>query len=66
MVMIAYSEYPEEAARLYESGATYVIMPHFLGSEHVLDMINGGVSIAEEKFLERRDKHLRYLQDRLK
>jgi hypothetical protein len=41
-------------------------MPHFLGSEHMLDMINGGVSIAEEKFLERRDKHLRYLQDRLK
>ena len=65
MVMIAYSEYPDEAARLYESGATYVIMPHFLGSEHVLDMINQSGSVTEEHFMHRRDKHLRYLQNRL-
>lgn len=64
MVVVVYSENPKQAAHLYERGATYVIMPHFLGGEQVLEMINGD-SIEEANFLPHRDRHLRYLQDRL-
>lgn len=64
MVVVVYSENPEEAAELYENGATYVIMPHFLGGEQVLDIINGD-SVKESDFLPHRDEHLRYIQKQL-
>jgi len=63
-VVVAFSEYPTEAAVLYENGATYVIMPHFLGSEHVMDIIDGD-EITDQNFFKHRDDHLRYLQSRL-
>jgi Kef-type K+ transport system membrane component KefB len=63
-VVVAFSEYPAEAAVLYENGATYVIMPHFLGSEHVMDIIDGD-EITDQNFFKHRDDHLRYLQSRL-
>jgi Kef-type K+ transport system membrane component KefB len=62
MVVVVYSENPQEAAQLYENGATYVIMPHFLGGEQVLDIINGD-SVEEADFLPYRDEHLRYIQN---
>lgn len=64
VIIVVYSEYAEKAARLYENGATYVIMPHFLGGEQVVEMLDGD-SFEETDFLPHRDKHLRYLQDRL-
>lgn len=64
MIIVVYSEHPKEAARLYENGATYVVMPHFLGGEQVVEMLAGD-SFEETDFLPHRDKHLRYLQDRL-
>jgi len=64
MVVVVFSERPAEAAVLYENGATYVIMPHFLGSEHVMDIIDGD-EITDQNFLSHRDEHLRYLQSRL-
>jgi len=64
IVIVAYSEYPDEAAKLYESGASYVIMPHFLGGDTVLSMLENR-PIDEESFRPQRDEHLRFLQDRL-
>ena len=53
----------EDALKLYEKGADYVIMPHFLGGEHVANMITDlrkrRVRLQEEK-----DKHIAHLKDR--
>jgi Kef-type K+ transport system membrane component KefB len=64
IVVVTYSEHPDEAAKLYENGASYVIMPHFLGGDKVLDMLKTQ-PVDESNFLPRRDKHLRYLQQQL-
>ena len=43
----------EDALKLYNSGASYVIMPHFLGGEHVSGLITGihqkKANLKEEK-----------------
>ena len=48
----------EDAARLYDHHATYVILPHLIGSEHVSAFLrtNGG---NREAFDSHRRKHLR-------
>ena len=49
-----------EASDLYAAGATYVIMPHFLGAEYAVDMITKhGINI--EAFRHEREKHLVHL-----
>lgn len=64
IIVVVYSEYPDKAATLYEHGASYVIMPHFLGNEHVLNMVDGN-EITDKNFFDHRDDHLRYLENRL-
>ncbi len=53
----------EQALKLYEKGADYVIMPHFLGGEHVSKLITKmrkhKVKIKDEK-----KRHIRHLEDR--
>ncbi|MDD5039816.1 MAG: cation:proton antiporter [Patescibacteria group bacterium] len=39
-IMTAYSNW--EARRLYDKGANYVILPHFLGGKHVASLIKDG------------------------
>ena len=49
--------------KLYNQGATYVIMPHFLGGHHASTLIEKyGFNV--NKFLEQKIVHLEYLQDR--
>jgi len=51
----------EEANTLYDKGATYVIMPHFLGGSHASMMINKhGLNLNE--FLDEKKKHLKQLK----
>ena len=53
----------EEALRLYKAGADYVILPHFLGGEHVGDIISKHrkrkIDLKEHK----RD-HIKHLEER--
>lgn len=49
-----------EANNLYEQGATYVVIPHYLGAKHIVNLISkAGLDSAE--FKEEREKHLEYL-----
>ena len=53
----------DEAIRLYKEGATYVIMPHFLGGHHI------GTMIEDEEqnfgmFLKQKIAHLEYIKKR--
>lgn len=60
-VFVCAAETAEEASELYEQGASYVMMPHYIGSEKISTFIkNKGLSKSE--FKKFREKHLAYLQ----
>lgn len=52
---------PLEAAKLYEAGASYVILPHYIGSEQVSAFISNS-GLSKEAFKKQRKKHLDYLE----
>lgn len=54
-----------EAERLYEEGATYVIMPHFLGGKHFSTMIEKN-RLSMNKFLKEKISHIEHLNNRKK
>ncbi len=53
----------EEALELYNKGADYVIMPHFLGGEHVSGLVTQ-LRNRKLKLHEEREKHLHHLRER--
>ena len=61
--VIATAHQIDEALKLYESGADYIIMPHFLGGQHASMIIEqSGVDV--ENFVEHKIRHLNELQQR--
>jgi Kef-type K+ transport system membrane component KefB/Trk K+ transport system NAD-binding subunit len=52
-----------EAERLYVEGATYVIMPHFLGGKHFSTMIEKN-KLSMSKFLKVKISHIEHLKHR--
>jgi Kef-type K+ transport system membrane component KefB len=62
-IIIVLSHYIKEAEELYDRGATYVIMPHYLGARHAANMIARlETNVAE--FEDEREKHLTYIRKR--
>lgn len=53
----------EEALNLYDHGASYVVMPHFLGGEHVSGLISG-VRKGKARLREEKKKQVISLQER--
>ncbi len=53
----------DEALRLYDLGADYVILPHFLGGEHVSHLI-GRVGKKKLKLHEEKKRHIEDLKER--
>lgn len=53
----------DSALKLYEAGASYVILPHFLGGEHVSHLIDR-VGKKKIKLEEEKKKHIEYLKER--
>lgn len=63
-VVICHADNANQAAELYEYGASYVMVPHYVGSERMSQFIRrSGLSKAE--FKKYREKHLAYLQHHL-
>lgn len=60
-VVIMHTDDPLEAAKLYEAGASYVILPHYIGSEQVSTFIAKS-GLSKEVFKKQRKKHLDYLE----
>ena len=52
-----------EAMKLYDAGATYVLMPHFLGGHHVAAMIEE-YRLNLNKFLKEKIAHIEHLKKR--
>jgi Kef-type K+ transport system membrane component KefB len=56
-VFICHAGDYNEAAELYDHGAAYVILPHFIGSEHMSMFLNRN-GLNKESFAEHRKRHL--------
>ena len=64
-IIVVVSHNIKEANILYDKGATYVIMPHFLGGSHASMMISKhGLNL--NKFLDEKKKHLKQLKTKRK
>ncbi len=62
-IIIVISHSIDEAHALYNAGATYVVMPHFLGGNYAAMLITKH-KLNEKKFLQEKYKHLKSLQKR--
>jgi voltage-gated potassium channel len=51
------------AKELYEHGATYVIMPHYLSARHASDIIERH-SFDVKEFEKEKEKHIAYIEKR--
>lgn len=60
-VFIATADNAEEAAELYEKGVSYVMLPHYIGSEKIGAFIKRS-ELKKSAFKQYREKHLQYLQ----
>jgi Kef-type K+ transport system membrane component KefB len=61
-VMICHADNKDEAVQLYGMGATYVMIPHFIGSEKISALIKKS-GLKKSEFNTFRDKHLTYLEN---
>lgn len=60
-VTIVQADSPEDAAKLYREGASYVILPHFIGSEQIGAFVKRS-GLQKSEFKKYRDRHLRSLE----
>ncbi len=56
-VIVCHAENRREALELYELGSTYVMIPHFIGSEKISAFIRKS-GLKKSEFAKYRDKHL--------
>lgn len=59
-VIICHAENVDEADELYELGASYVMMPHYIGSEKISSLIRRS-GLKKSEFKRFREKHLAWL-----
>ena len=64
-IIIVVSYDIKETKLLYKEGATYVIMPHFLGGTQASVMIDK-YKLNADKFLKEKEKHLKELKTKKK
>lgn len=62
-VVMVVSHSIDDANALYEIGATYVIMPHFLGGTHISEMFDK-YGFTAKKFTKERNTHIAYLKEK--
>ncbi len=63
IIIIVTSRNLEEAEQLYEAGATYVIIPDFLGGSHASKLIDN-YQLDLKKFLKEKKTHLGYIKNK--
>lgn len=63
-VLICSADTIEQAAQLYEYGAAYVMLPHYIGTEKITSFIKKS-GLKKMEFRRYREKHLAYLQTHL-
>jgi Kef-type K+ transport system membrane component KefB len=61
-VMVCHADTVQQAIELYGLGASFVVMPHFIGNEKISAFIRKN-GYKKTEFKNYRDKHLTYLQN---
>lgn len=61
-VLICHANDKEEAVKLYDLGSTYVMIPHYIGSERISQFIKKS-GLKKSEFNHFREKHLTYLHN---
>ncbi len=61
-VVICHADNIQEATELYNLGASYVMMPHYIGNERVSAFIKRS-GLKKSEFQKYKEKHLAYLED---
>lgn len=64
-IVICHSDSYEQAASLYRHGASYVMMPHLIGSERISNFVKRA-GLSRKEFDNHREKHLTLLETQLK
>lgn len=59
-VVICHAEDAEQASELYDLGASYVMVPHYIGSEKISAFIRRS-GLKKSEFKKYREKHIAYL-----
>ncbi len=62
-VLIAISNNVNQALELYQAGASYVIMPHYLGASYGVSLIRK-IGLDNEALIVEREKHFKFLETR--
>lgn len=60
-VVIAEADSPKQAGKLYDEGASYVVLPHFIGGEKVSAFVKKS-GLSKSSFKKIREQHIRYLK----
>ncbi len=63
-VVICHADSAQEATELYDLGASYVMMPHYIGNEKVSAFIKHS-GLKKDEFKKQREKHLSYIRNQL-
>lgn len=61
-VVIAQADSAQQAAELYRLGASYVILPHFIGGEQISAFVRKS-GLRKSDFKKFREEHLKYLEE---
>jgi Kef-type K+ transport system membrane component KefB len=61
-IVIVHAESIKRATELYELGASYVVMPHYIGNENIAAFIKNS-ELKKSEFLKYQQKHLDYIQN---
>lgn len=63
VIIVAKTDEIEEAIDLYEKGASYVMMPHYLGGEQIIKMVSKH-ELDFDKFTKEKEGHLAFLKQK--
>lgn len=63
-IVLVMAQTRSETHSLYEAGATYVIVPHYLGAQYATRLITK-FGVSKHEFNRLKKKHLEYLKDRM-
>lgn len=63
IIIIVTSHNIKNTKELYKHGATYVVMPHYLGAQYASNLIENHL-LNKEAFLREKERHLEYLEKR--
>jgi Kef-type K+ transport system membrane component KefB len=59
-IIIVLSQHIPHAMQLYEAGANYVSMPHYIGAQYIAKLI-AELGLDDKAFSEEKEKHLKYI-----